>query len=564
MSVLYGSDVAITALERLGIDHVAFNPGASFRGLHESLVHLDAQRPVLCLSEGTAVAVAHGFAKSAGRPMAVFLHNLVGLQSGSMGLFNAWVDQAPMVVLGGSGPADRGQRRPWIDWIHSARSQGGAVRDIVKWDDEPASVEALVDSLAVAHELATSVPRGPTYVSVDAILQEEQVAAPAGLASLAPRRGGTLTAPEADLDLLADTLLGAARPVIVADFVGRDQRAYDALVGIADLIHVEVIDLGGRHSFPTGHPGDATARRREVLRAADAVVALDVRDLGWALCDVDVADRSVRPLVGPDTQVVSVGLGMLLRRGFLERESSVNVPHTSVLADTAMALPTLLDRLRDDGRVHQRSRPAASSQSSVPPTSERPPGAITDDVLAAASFRAVRDGPWQLAHGLLRGAVRNHWQLDRWNAHLGESGGAGLGYGVGAAIGAALANDATDTLTVSLQPDGDLLYTASGLWTAANQRLAQLIIVVNNRTYGQDRMHQTVMSQMRDRPVEHARVGIDLTDPGISFTALAASQGVESFGPVVDASELDTTLSRAAGIARNEHRPVLVDVHVEG
>lgn len=564
MSDLYGSDVAVTALERLGIDHVAFNPGASFRGLHESLVHLDAQRPVLCLSEGTAVAVAHGFAKSAGRPMAVFLHNLVGLQSGSMGLFNAWVDQAPMVVLGGSGPADRGRRRPWIDWIHSARPQAGAVRDIVKWDDEPASVAGLVDSLTVAHELATSVPRGPTYVSVDAILQEEQTTTPSGLDSLTPRRAGTLTAPEADLDLLADTLLSAERPVIVADFVGREEDAYEALLGIADLLHVDVIDLGGRHSFPTGHPADATPRQREVLAAADAVVALDVRDLGWALCDIDVADRSVRPLVGPDTRVVSVGLGGLLRRGFLEQESSVNVPHTSVLADTAIALPSLLALLREDDRIRQRSSPTASPASSVSPPNAPRSGVITDDVLAASSFGAVRDGPWQLAHGLLRGAVRNHWQLDRWNAHLGGSGGAGLGYGVGAAIGAALANDATDTLTVSLQPDGDLLYTASGLWTAANQRLAQLIIVVNNRTYGQDRMHQTVMSQMRNRPAEHARVGIDLADPGISFAALAASQGVEAFGPVTDASELDTTLSRAAGIARDEHRPVLVDVHVEG
>src|SRR5690606_10925093 len=123
---------------------------------------------------------------------------------------------------------------------------------------------------------------------------------------------------------------------------------------------------------------------------------------------------------------------------------------------------------------------------------------------------------------------RRQWNLDFFNAHLGGSGGAGLGYGVGAAIGAALGDD-QDRLIVSLQADGDLLYTASGLWTAAHEQLPLLMVVVNNRSYGQDRMHQTIMARQRNRPEAHAAVGIDLEDPEIDFAALARAQGVEAF-----------------------------------
>ncbi len=564
MELKYGSDVAIAALKQLGIDQVAFNPGASFRGLHESLVYAGLQRPVMCLSEGVAVAVAHGYAKAATRPMAVFLHNLVGLQSGSMALFNAWIDQVPMLVLGGSGPADRSQRRPWIDWIHSARPQGGAVRDWVKWDDEPTSVEAMLSSLNRAHRLATTAPKGPVYVSIDALLQERE-APEVDLSSVAAVPPSRITAPAADLEEVADALVRAHRPVIITDLTGRSPEAYDALIGLSEVLRVPVIDMGGRHSFPNTHPGEGSPRRRPLLESADLVLMLDVRDPGWAVCEVSASDRSARSLVSDECRLIAISLAPLMTRGFLEPQSDLPVGHRSLLADTTVALPEILALVGADPRAPGASNRRIADYPASPhnrdlaqPTS----GPIDDDGLAASTYRAVREGPWQLAYGSMRGAVRRQWRLERWNAHLGGSGGAGLGYGVGATLGAALANEDPDQLVVSLQADGDLLYTASGLWTAAHERLPLLMIVVNNRSYGQDRMHQTLMSRERQRPVEHAAVGIDIEDPEIDFAGLAQAQGVEGFGAVTDAKDLDDILLRAARIVREERRPVAVDVHV--
>ncbi len=81
---------------------------------------------LLCLHEDHSVAIAHGYAKATGEPMACVLHSNVGLLHGMMSLYNAWCDRAPMIVLGATGPLDAEKRRPWIDWIHTSRDQGGA------------------------------------------------------------------------------------------------------------------------------------------------------------------------------------------------------------------------------------------------------------------------------------------------------------------------------------------------------------------------------------------------------------------------------------------------------
>ena len=177
-TVAWGSDVAAQMLRRFGIPYVSLNPGASYRGLHDSLVnHLGNDTPgmLLCLHEDHAVAIAHGYAKATDEPMACVLHSNVGLMHGMMSLFNAWCDRVPMLVLGATGPVDATKRRPWIDWIHTSKDQGGLIRSFIKWDDEPRSAQALVEALCRAHMLTRSAPTAPVYICLDAGLQESRL-----------------------------------------------------------------------------------------------------------------------------------------------------------------------------------------------------------------------------------------------------------------------------------------------------------------------------------------------------------------------------------------------------
>jgi thiamine pyrophosphate-dependent acetolactate synthase large subunit-like protein len=562
----WGSDLVVEALTALGVEHVALNPGASLRGLHESLVHAGAPELILTLHEEVAVAIAHGYVKAKGRPMGVLLHDLVGLQHATMAAFNALVDQAPILLLGGSGPADALRRRPWIDWIHSTRWQSLAVRDVVKWDDQPATVAGVVSALGRAMELATLPPQGPTYVAVDALLQEE----PAGDAAPPPAPTpppAAFTAGHADLERAAELLRRAQHPVLLADLTGRSERAYQALIELAEHLAAPVVDLGGRHNFPTGHWADRTGARAEVLAEADVVACLDVRDVRWALSEIDLVTHGSRSLTGPGAQVVVIGLNDLLHTGFLDREAPVHAV-LRLVADTALALPDLVELLRAgpapagrDARHEALAAGAAELRAAGRRQAEQARGRtpITPAQIAAELWPLLRERPWLVANGNLSGWARRLWDWNRWGCHLGQSGGAGLGYGLGASIGAAVADRGSGRLVVDLQSDGDLLYTPSALWTAANLRLPLLVVVDNNRAYGKDRLHQATVARTRGRGLDDIGVGIDIDDPPVDLAKLAESQGVEGFGPVTDPGALGPVLERAVRSA-GEGRPVLVDV----
>jgi len=99
------SDVIVDLIKRYGFPFITLNPGASFRGLHDSLVNYGGNEPpmMLCQHEEIAVQIAHGYAKVTGRPMAAAVHSNVGLMHATMAIFNAWCDRVPMIVLGATG-----------------------------------------------------------------------------------------------------------------------------------------------------------------------------------------------------------------------------------------------------------------------------------------------------------------------------------------------------------------------------------------------------------------------------------------------------------------------------
>src|SRR5438034_10992757 len=212
----WGSDAIAELLRALEIPYIALTPGASFRGLHDSLVnHLGTTRPelLLCVHEEHAVALAHGYARVTGRPLAVALHANVGLMHATMAIFNAWCDRIPMLLLGGVGPIDAVKRRPWVDWIHTSSDMAALVRGYTKWDNQPASVAAALESILRGYRIAMTPPRGPVYVCLDAGLQEQALATPEPMPALERFPAPVSPAPpEEAVAEVARLLDGAKRP----------------------------------------------------------------------------------------------------------------------------------------------------------------------------------------------------------------------------------------------------------------------------------------------------------------------------------------------------------------
>jgi len=576
---VYGSDLVIDLLRAVGIEYVALNPGATYRGLHDSLVNYGGNRApelILTTHEEIAVAMAHGYAKARGAPMAAVVHDIVGLQHASMAIFNAFCDRAPILVLGATGPMDATRRRPWIDWIHTALVQGTQVRDYVKLDDQPASIAALPEAFLRAWRVARTQPMGPVYLCLDAGLQEQALERPIVLPDA--MRFEPAAGPHADpraLDEAARRLAEAHFPVIVVESLGRRPEATGPLCRLAELLAAPLIDLAaesqGRPSVPAEHPLDMTDARDEAIREADVLLALDVSSFLSVLGETDRTTREIR-LLNERTQIIAVSLDDYAFRSWAHTFQSLAPIDLPIAADAGLVLPALVaaveERLTRDraaaGRLARAERiqarhAALRAEARNGVTLERSARPLAPSVLAAEVWEVIKGEDWVLANGTGKGWARRLWDW-RPERSYGGSGGAGLGYGLPAALGVALAHRGSGKVCVNLQADGDLLYVVSALYTAAHHRLPLLTVMFNNRTYGNDEAHQEAVAKARGRPVEQKVVGIRIDDPAPDFARIAQGFGVWAEGPIETAAAVGPALRRALRVVKDEGRPALVDV----
>lgn len=573
----YGSDLIVNLLKVLGIEYVALNPGSSFRGIHDSLVNYNQNRNpeiVLCCHEEIAVSVAHGYAKAAGKPMAAIVHDVVGLQHASMAIYNAWCDRTPVLVLGGTGPMDTSKRRPWIDWIHTALVQGNLVRDFVKWDDQPTGLGAIPNSILRGYRIATTEPQGPVYLCFDVELQEAPLEE--GIRVPEPARYRPPAPLQADSDSIREAarlLQEAEHPLIVADYLGRNNSSVLSLVELADLLAIPVIDRGARLNFPNTHPLNLTGKDRELIASADLILGLDVADLYGALVRHDPRSRRSELAIKPGCKVIHATLSDLAVRSWstdIQELAPIDLP---IIADTRVFLPALIEEIKRQGKfsksaVDERRNYLAAEHREIRARwqeelkrrwDERP---VSPPRLAHEVWEAIKKEPWLLVAGAFRGWPQRLWDWDKPGLFLGGYGGGGLGYSPGASVGASLIHRGKGTVCVNLQRDGDLLYTTSALWTAANTRVPLLTVMTNNRTYYNDEEHQEKVALARGRPAENKGIGMRMEAPPVDFANLARSFGLFGEGPITEPEKIRPALERALAAVKGG-TPALVDVIIQ-
>ncbi|HEY1776428.1 MAG TPA: thiamine pyrophosphate-dependent enzyme [Solirubrobacteraceae bacterium] len=561
-AMAWSSDAFAEILRRLELPYLSLNPGASYRGLHDSIVnYLGNERPqiLLCLHEEHAVALAHGYAKVTGEPLAVALHSNVGLMHATMALYNAFCDRVPMLVIGATGPLDAALRRPWIDWIHTSADQGALVRSYVKWDDQPTSVPAALEALVHADLITRSYPCAPVYVCLDSALQEQPLERPPALPDVSRHRPPPPPSGDASAVRAAAALLSAAeRPLLLIGRVSREQTDWDARVELAEHLGAAVLtDLKVGAAFPSDHRrhpvAPATflpAAAAELLRAADVVLALDWVDLGGTLASA-FGEES------PAASVISVSADAALHNGWSKDHFSLAPTDLAISAHPDRFVTELLAELPELA-LGERAEWLPARQ---PLTPQAPAGEeITVSALAAALREALAGSSSCLIRAPL-GWSGEDWPLTGPLDYLGQDGGAGLGSGPGMAVGAALALEGSGRIPVAVLGDGDFLMGASALWSAARYRLPLLVVIANNRTFLNDEIHQERVARARERPVENRWVGQQIRDPDPDLAALARSLGLRGFGPITAHAELAEALEQAlAALAAGE--AAVIDVHV--
>jgi thiamine pyrophosphate-dependent acetolactate synthase large subunit-like protein len=553
-NALFGSDAIAEAIRSLNIPFIALNPGASYRGLHDSLVnHLGNAAPqmLLCLHEEHAVAIAQGWAKVTGTPMLAAVHSNVGLFHATMAIFNAWCDRMPVIVLGATGPLDAAKRRPWIEWIHTAADQGAIVRPYVKWDAQPTSPEAAREALLRAAWISRTAPMGPVYVNLDAGLQEEPLAAalpPIDAARLMPPVHAG--APDALVAEALALLQGAARPLIMAGRVSRSEAAWAARVKLAEALGASVVtDLKIGAAFPTDHPLHAGSPG--VFATGDAAKAIGAADVILSLDWVDLAG-TLKASGASSAKIIQVSLDHAVHNGWSMDHQGLPTIDLFLAADPDAVATAMAASLP--------AKDLVASAPSVLPAADAS-GPIVTSRMAIALRHALADRAVSLLHLPLSWDGAS-WPFRHPLDFLGSDGGGGIGGGPGISVGAALALRGSGRLPVSICGDGDFLMGVTALWTATHYRIPLLLVVTNNQSFFNDEVHQEKVARMRARPVENKWIGMRMSDPEIDLAGLARAQGAEGFGPVRDMGELPAVF--AAAIAVVEAGGVaVVDVRVE-
>ena len=562
-----GSDFMVDVIKTLDLKYVATNPGSSFRSLHESLVNYGGNsKPELltCLHEESAVGMAHGYAKASGKPMGVMVHGTVGLQHASMAIYNAWCDRVPIMIFAGNG-VDANKRRPGTEWNHSVQDVALMVRDYVKWDDYPGSLQHFAESAVRAYKIALTPPCEPVMVTADIDLQEDPIHETdlkiPKLALSRPAQGDRTALAEA-----AKLLVNATSPVIIADRMARDQQGVKWLVELAEALQAPVIDLGGRMNFPTTHYLSHNERRRELMREADVVLMLEVGD-PWAQFNTFNDPHKFQAWAATkDVKIIHVSMQDVYIRANYQDFQRYQFADLAINGDAQTSLPTLIEEVKRQNKsfsgradklraayttAKQRTREAAALGWDTSP--------VTTARLTAELWQVIRNEPWALVVSDRVTWARRMWPVTEHHQMLGGSGGQGVGYAAPGAVGAALANKEKGLISVTFQPDGDLLYAPGVLWTAAYHKIPLLFVMHNNRGYYQEVMHLQRMASLHKRRVDTAWVGNIIDKPAIDFAGLAKSHGVWAEGPISDPAKLGEALKRALAVVKSG-APALVDV----
>jgi acetolactate synthase-1/2/3 large subunit len=572
-----GGDFMVDVLRSLGVEYVATNPASSFRGLHEAIVnyaHNKDPELLTCTHEEVAVAMAHGYSKIAGKPMGVLAHGTVGLQHAAMALYNAWCDRAPVYVMIGN-IVDATMRAPWVEWAHAAQDPAVIVRDFLKWDDQPASLQQFAESAVRAYKIAMTPPYGPVLLSLDGELQENPIPEEAKLRipklpRSAPPQGDSGAVAEA-----AKLLVAAEAPVLIADRLARTPEGMARLVELAELLQAPVVDTGGRMNFPSRHPLNHSGRARAVVSQADVIVGLETLDFwGQTHSYRDQIHRTSRPITKAVAKTVTIGVGDLFQKANYQNFQRFADVDLAIAADGEATLPALIEAVKrqlDGDRkaaFEARGKKLATAYQAMFEEARNDAAVgwdaspITTARLSAELWEQVRNDDWSLlsANSNFQSLwPQRLWDFDKHHRFIGGSGGAGIGYGAPAALGAALANRPHGRLSVTIQGDGDLMYAPGTLWTAAHHKIPLLYVMHNNRSYNQERMYLQAMAARHTRGIENADIGTTLKDPHIDYATVAKGFGVHAEGPITDPNELGPALKRAVEVVKRGE-PALVDV----
>jgi len=523
-----GGEAIVEAFRRLDIDYVLASPGSEWGSVWEAFARQDeegADGPeyLSCAHETLAVNLAVGYTVMTGRMQAVMLHTGVGLLQGSMGIDTANRQGVPMVVVSGESLtySEQDGFEPGPQWQGVLSVVGGPsalVDRITKWSQAVSSPHTLHEQLIRAGEMAQRSPAGPVYMSVpiETMLHDWTPPQNPRLVPPAPRP----VPPAADIEAVADMLLAAKNPAIVAESIGRDPAGYEATVELAELLAIPVSECRWLDftNFPKDHPLYQGMGEPDYLHDCDVVLTLRAR-APWTPPSakptnakiVNIDETPFRPHMVHQSLQADV---------FLEGDAVATLQSlVAVLRQKGVDEAAVAARREKWSKTHDElvAGKKALEDEALAKDSITPVGlcATLGEVLPDDAIyidETITHRPIIVRHLGFRGAQ------SFYTAATG-----GLGQGLGLALGAKLAMK--DRLVVSVIGDGSFMYNpvTQSLALSKHRDLPILIVVFNNEGYSAMRKEHHAYYPDGVAAEHNASVGHTITD--VDYAELGAPFG---------------------------------------
>jgi len=549
MTMISGRSAFLKLLQSEGIDYLFGNPGTTELPIMDALRQYPDLRYVLGLQESIVVAMADGYARASGQLAACNVHVAPGLGNAMGAIYNAKWFGSPVLITAGQQEQGHGLTEPLLYDPLVPIAQ-----PLVKWAVEVNRLEDLPRIVRRAAKIALSPPTGPVFISLPGDILNAEAALELGQ----PTRLNSDTRPDdVTLARLADRLLAAQRPVIVAGHELATHDALDEAVELAQLLGAPVYQQTvpyGAHFYSEkpmflGSLGRDQTQVRQKLAPYDLLILLGADQLRMSVWqDTDPLPPGL-PIVQLGERAWELGKNYpaeLAVCAHIKHTLTALYPLLQAAQDSAhqAAAQRRLQALANDHWNRQRSRLIESINTQPEHRPIDPRLLMLRIVEALPQNAVVVEEALTSAQSLL-----SLYPLRDPQCYFGLASG-GIGFAIAGAVGIQLA--LPQRPVVAIIGDGSAMYGIQALWTAAHLQLPITYVITNNRSYRilKERL-------MAYRGNDHF-IGMDLRQPDIDFAALAQSMGV-SAARIEHPDEIIPALQTA--LAHNG--PHLLDVRVE-
>ncbi|KAL5116188.1 hypothetical protein ACEQ8H_005965 [Pleosporales sp. CAS-2024a] len=569
------------ALWEYGVSHVFVNLGSDHPSIIEAIVkgqnENKGQFPkiITCPNEMVALSMADGYARTTGKPQCVIVHVDVGTQGLGAAVHNASCGRAPVLIFAGLSPFTiegemRGSRTEYIHWIQDVPDQKQIVAQYCRYTGEIKSGRNVKQMVYRALSFATSDPKGPVYLyGAREPMEEDLTPYKLELEYWQPVEPAAL--PPSGVQTIAEALVHAQEPLVIAGYTGRNHQAVEQLVQLADKVKgLRVLDTGGSDMcFPANHPAWLGLRygNDASIQSADVILVIDC-DVPWinTQCHPKDTAKIFHIDVDPLKQQMPVFYLNATKRYRADSYISLSQLNDYLASHLSEKLsdPLFAQRWSALQESHKQKLAAIASEAKVDAQGHY----ATPYLCSQLKKLCPNDTIWAIEAVTQTGFVADQIQATLPGSWI-NCGGGGLGWSGGGALGIKLATntEGQGRFVCQIVGDGTYLFSVPGsvYWISQRYQIPVLTIVLNNKGWNAPRRSMLLVHPNGEgSKVSNEELNISFAPtPDYSGIAKAASGGEIWAGHASTADELNKLLPEAIQ-AVLDGRSAVLDAHLEG